>query len=178
MTRAADDIVRWIQARRATLLSIGVGTVSWVVAIAFAWKFWPVGPPILGPGERLAYAATLLAGVATVFLLLIASCFRLFDTAGAEDPFAFLETPAWKVNQRVLSNTVEQGAVFVPALLALAVRIAPDHVRILPILTFLWCAGRLLFWIGYRIGPAWRGPGFEWTLYSSVTALGWFVSTL
>jgi hypothetical protein len=36
----------------------------------------------------------------------------------------------------------------------------------------------VLFWLGYRISPMLRGPGFEWTLFSSVAALGWFVWTL
>ena len=49
---------------------------------------------------------------------------RLFDKAGAEDPFAGRESKRFEINQRVLTNTVEQGAVFVLLLLALATRIS------------------------------------------------------
>ena len=91
----------------------------------------------------------------------------------AEDPLAGAESRAWKVHQRMLQNTVEQIAIFVPAMLALAARVDAAHARLLPMPTALWCAGWLLFWISYRVQPVLRGPGFEWTLYSSVTAIGW-----
>jgi hypothetical protein len=158
--------------------SIALGSVSWAAAIAIAWKVWPDGPQLASSADRLAYAAQLLVGVAVIVLLMVTACFRVFDADGAEDPFAGVETPGWKVHQRVLSNTVEQALIFVPAIVALAVRVKPEHVKILPILTALWCAGRLLFWIGYRIRHSLRGPGFEWTLYSSIVAIVWFATTL
>ena len=136
-----------------------------------AWEVWP---HVSEPRDRIGYAVQLLVPVSIIVLLMVSSCFRAFDTEKAEDPFANGESKAWKVNQRVLSNTIEQSLIFVPALLGLAARVDRQNVRILPILTALWCAGRLLFWIGYRVRPSLRGPGFEWTLFSSLTALGWF----
>ena len=167
----------WLAPRKETLVTIAVGTVSYVVALWIAWRAWPEVAPIASAGERVAYAAELLVAVAVVVLLMVSSCFRTFDTAEAQDPLVGAESPRWRVNQRVLQNTVEQSMIFVPALLALAARVEPSQVRVLPVLTALWCAGRLLFWAGYRIRPALRGPGFEWTLYTSVLALGWFAWT-
>jgi hypothetical protein len=174
----AMSLAAWFDVRRSTFVSIILGTLSWGVAFVVLWQVWPEGPALATAADRLAYAAQLLAGVAALVLLMVSACFRVFDTERAEDPFANAESAAWKVHQRVLQNTIEQSLIFVPAMLALAVRIDPAHARLLPLLTALWCAGRLLFWIGYRIKPILRGPGFEWTLFSSLTALGWFAFTL
>ena len=164
----------WLAARKATFISIAIGTVSYPIAVWIAWRAWPEVAPIASAGERVAYAAELLIGVAVVVLLIVSRLFRTFDTEKAEDPFANAESHRWRVNQRVLQNTVEQAMIFVPALLALSARVSPDDVRILPIVTALWCAGRILFWVGYRVKPVLRGPGFEWTLYSSLLAIGWY----
>ncbi|HEY5949881.1 MAG TPA: MAPEG family protein [Kofleriaceae bacterium] len=168
----------WIGPRRGSLISIVIGTASWVAAFALGLKLWPAGPVLATTADRLGYACQLLVGVSVLALLMVSACFRIFDTAGAENPLANAESPGWKVHQRVLQNTVEQSLIFVPALLALAVRIDAAHTHVLPLVTALWCAGRVLFWIGYRVKPVLRGPGFEWTLFSSLAALAWFVSTL
>jgi hypothetical protein len=172
------SFLQWVGERKRTWISIGVGTVTWAAAFLIGVTSWHIGPTLATSGERLAYAAQLLVGVSVLVLLMVSACFRVFDTAKAEDPFANAESQPWRVHQRVLQNTVEQGLIFVPALLALAVRIDAEHTHVLPLLTGLWCAGRVLFWLGYRISPMLRGPGFEWTLFSSVAALGWFVWTL
>lgn len=164
----------WLAARKATLISIAIGTASYPIALWIVWRAWPEVAPIASSGERVAYAAELLVAIAVLVLLIVSRLFRTFDNAKAEDPFADAESHRWRTNQRVLQNTVEQAMIFVPALLALAARIEPGDVRILPVLTTLWCAGRILFWLGYRIKPVLRGPGFEWTLYTSMLALGWF----
>ncbi len=172
------SLSQWFAARKRTWISIGVGTLTWVAAFAIGLRAWPAGPVLANAADRLSYAVQLLVGVSVLILLMVSACFRVFDTATAEDPFANAESSAWRIHQRVLQNTVEQTLIFVPALLALAVRIDAAHTHILPLLVALWCAGRLLFWIGYRINPMLRGPGFEWTLFSSVAALAWFVWTV
>ena len=82
------------------------------------------------------------------------------------------------LNQRVISNTVEQIAIFVPLLVAIALRLPASQLRLLPITVTLWCAGRLMFWIGYHIAPHWRGHGFDWTFLTTSLLAGWFVVTL
>lgn len=168
------SLATWLAPRKAAIISIALGTISFPLALWVAWAAWPETAPIASAGDRIAFAAEHLTGVAAVVLLMVSGCFRVFDTAKAEDPFANAESQRWRVNQRVLSNTVEQALIFVPAILALAARVPPSQVHILPVLTCVWCAGRLLFWLGYRIKPSLRGPGFEWTIYSSMLALGWF----
>lgn len=168
----------WLAPRLPMLRAITLGNATWAAAAATAWALWPAVLPREGSAERLAFAAELAAAPAAVTLAMILSCMRLFDTAQAEDPFANAESRAFKINQRVLANTVEQALVFLPALTALAVRIDPAHLSILPVAATLWCAGRLLFWAGYRVNVVWRAPGFDWTLNTTLVVLVWFALTL
>lgn len=173
-----DGVADWAAPRHSVLKAISVGTGSFPLAFATAWTLWPAVTPRVEVAERLAFAAELLVAPAVIVMLAVVGCFRLFDTARAEDPFANAESQAWKVNQRVLSNTIEQAWIFVPVLLGLAVRVAPEHQKLLPMATALWCTGRLLFWAGYRLKPEWRALGFDWTMWTSVVLVAWFVFTL
>lgn len=159
------------------LRAITVGYVSWGVAAALAFALWPEMNPVHDPAERLALAAELAVAPAFFSLLVVLACMRLFDRAEAEDPFSNAESQRWKINQRVLQNTVEQALLFLPALFGLAVRIDERHLRVLPVAVALWCSGRVLFWLGYHRSGVWRAPGFDWTLNSTLLVLGWFVAT-
>lgn len=167
----------WLEPRKASLRAITLGNVSWLFAAGLAFEFWPSVPRGAGPAERLALAAQLAAAPAIFGLLVVCSCLRLFDTQGAEDPLAGQESARFRINQRVLQNTVEQGFVFLPLLTALALRIDERHLAVLPIAVTLWCAGRVLFWLGYHKSPLWRMPGFDWTFNTSLLVSGWLVST-
>ncbi len=170
------QISAWIRERRATLMAIGIGTTSWAGVFSAAWLLWP-RPPTVSPGERVSYALQLAAAPAMLVLLMVCSCFRLFDTARAEDPLAGAESRRFKVNQRVLTNTVEQSAAFVPLVLASATRLSSAQLKLLPISVAVWCTGRALFWGGYHIAPNWRAPGFDWTFYTCALLAAWYVST-
>jgi uncharacterized membrane protein YecN with MAPEG domain len=58
----------------------------------------------------------------------------------------------------------------VPAHFALDV-FYPGSPAIVPVFGAFFCAGRVLFWIGYRSGPVARAFGFAMTFYPSVAAL-------
>lgn len=168
----------WLEPRKPMLRAITVGNVTWSIAAAVAWAAWPAVAPRIGVADRLAFAAELAAAPAAVALAMVLSCMRLFDTARAEDPFANAESHEWKINQRVLSNTIEQGFIFLPALTALAVRIDGAHLAVLPVAVAVWCTGRVLFWVGYRRDVRWRAPGFDWTLNTTFVVLAWLAMTM
>jgi hypothetical protein len=173
----AFSFTTWLRQRRPTLLGIALGTTSWVAAFGVAWRYWPPSA-VLPPDRRIPHALELMAGPAILILLMICSCFRLFDTPQAEDPSLGAESGRFKINQRVLTNTVEQTAAYGLLVLALATRLPPVQQKLLPIAVTIWCSGRLMFWIGYHVGPRWRAPGFDWTFYTTALLAGWYLYSL
>jgi hypothetical protein len=108
-----------MQSRWWTLLGSAVG-------ISLAFAVWQGLARILpadvsgGLPERLALACAAVLLVVCVLNLMIVVQMRLRVRTGAVDPLAGRDDAWLQVNQRALTNTVEQLAGFVPALLALA----------------------------------------------------------
>lgn len=98
-----------------------------------------------------------------------------FVTA-AVDPTRGEESRALRVNQRAITNTVEQLAVFAPSLVALAA--AVDEARLGAALALgpVFAAARLAFWAGYALHPLARAPGMAATGACSVAALLWAIA--
>ena len=167
----------WARERRRTIQVVALGTVSWAIVFGAAWMLWPAAP-LVPPADRVSYALQLGAAPAIVMLLMTCACLRLFDTPRAEDPRLGAESERFKINQRVLTNTVEQSWIFLPLVLALSPRLSPGQLKLLPIAVSVWCAGRLMFWVGYHVAPHWRAPGFDWTFNTSCLLAGWFLYTL
>lgn len=173
-----ETLQQWVSARWSTLRMILVGSLSYPIVFFACWKLWPEVAPIAAPVDRVLFALQLCVAPAAILFWRIFACMRLMDTPGAENPFAGAESHKWKLNSRVLQNTLEQAAIFIPVLLGLAVRLNPAHLKLLPILVTIWCVGRVLFWAGIHKDLTWRAVGFDWTFYSSGLGLGWFVFTL
>lgn len=164
--------------RKSTLRWIAAGLTSATAANAAAWFLWPRLDPVVDPLQRLLLAVQCCAGIGFVALLMLQGLWRLPDRPMAEDPFANAESRTWKINQRVYTNTVEQALIFVPIYLALSIRMDATDVHMLPALMTLWCAGRLMFWIGYRQSLDARAIGMDWTTVTTLVAAAWFVATL
>jgi hypothetical protein len=170
-------INEWIVARRTSLAWIALGVFSWPVAFAATWFAWPAVAPREAPIDRLALVLQLAAVPSIVLFLMLQSQWRVLDAPGAENPFAGAESRRYKVNARVFQNTLEQTLMFVPVLVALGLRIAPDRMNVLAILVAVWTAGRLLFWGGYHMGIAQRSIGMDWTILTLTTTVVWYAST-
>ncbi len=131
--------------------------------------------PMADAAARLAHAAALsvwpgLAVLAAAFLVMIArACSLAFNPI--DDP----ESRFHRVAQRILTNTVEQTAAFLPGLWALGVLVPADSLGAPAALTVLFMAGRVLFAVGYLIHPYARSPGMAATLTATVIAAGWAV---
>jgi hypothetical protein len=174
MTTLAD----WMKPRLPTLRVVMIGSLTWPILMLALWFAWPDGPTIAQPLDRLTWALQLAVAPACVLLAMVTACMRLFGPVGCEDPFAGRESRRYQIDARVFSNSIEQAVIFVPILLGLSLRVAPQHAKILPILVVVWCLGRVLFWIGYRIKLEWRSVGFDWTALTAACAVVWFVVTL
>ncbi|UEM21825.1 MAPEG family protein [Skermanella mucosa] len=159
--------------RRHLISAAGV-----VFGTALAWGglalFWP--GPMAGSGsaaDRLALAAGLLVWPALLLVhMVFAVALARFFTA-AFDPLNDPESRFQRRAQRALSNSVEQVAVYVPAMLSAAALADPGDIRFAGVMTGLFCVSRLLFWVGYLIHPYLRAPGMIMTLNVNVAIVGY-----
>jgi hypothetical protein len=176
MAGAVDD--RWLVVERGkTLNGIIAGHTGAATLYAIAYVLWPAGRE-LARSERLFAAIELCAFPALVVFAMFLSCTRMPDTTEAVNPLLGQESLRWKINQRILSNTVEQLAVFIPLLLAMSLRVDAPHAKVVPIHVMLWVVARIVFAVGYRRSPALRAPGMAATSAINVATIAWLVRSL
>ena len=65
-----------------------------------------------------------------------------------------------EVAQRILQNTLEQLAIYLPNILILATIITEPYLFMLRYLVWTFVAGRIAFQIGYSLHPKHRAYGF------------------
>jgi hypothetical protein len=174
MTEAATKA----DARKNMYPWIAAGLSSGIALNILAWLYWPRMAPVTDPVDRLLLALQCCSGVGFVALVMLQGLWRLPDGPRAEDPFANAESRGWKINQRVLTNTLEQALIFVPIFIGLSIRMDAEYAYMLPALMTIWCAGRFVFWAGYRHSLNARAIGMDWTTVTTVVAATWFVITL
>jgi len=76
-----------------------------------------------------------------------------------------------QVNQRVLTNTVEQLAGFVPGMLAAGAGVTPGWMSFVVAAGLVFALARLVFWGGYMLSPVLRAPGMAATFTVNVCTL-------
>ena len=124
-----------------------------------AGKVWlRILPVDLAAGlpERLGLACAALLPAVCVLNLMIVAQMGLRARSGAVDPLAGRDDASLQVNQRALTNTVEQLAGFAPALLALAAGVSSDRMRFVVAagVVFAVCAAGVLGWVSARTDDA------------------------
>jgi hypothetical protein len=135
---------------------------------AFAWPDLPRVPA--GTDERLAlWLACSLA--ATSWLLIgvaLLARHRFFTPADIDGGGLTEGTPTAKLLQTLIQNTLEQAVLAIPAYGGW-LWLMPEGRRGLALLCAgLFVLGRLLFFICYARGAAWRAIGFTLTFYPTV----------
>ncbi|MBS0560368.1 MAG: MAPEG family protein [Proteobacteria bacterium] len=108
---------------------------------------------------RLAAAAGALLPAAAVLAAMILSQMGLRFALGRFDPTDGADGRRLAVNQRVITNTVEQMACLIPSLLALAAVAEPAWMPMVLAAALTFACARVAFWAGYHAGPLWRAPG-------------------
>ncbi len=73
-----------------------------------------------------------------------------------------------EINRRFLTNTLEQSVLATVGLVALAMTVPAERLGLVPALTALFLAGRVLFWVGYLINPYARAFGLVLTFGPTV----------
>ena len=151
-----------------------------VVGTALAWGllfvFWPAASAgVSGAADRLVLVAGLLVWPALLLLVMVFAVALTRFATSAFDPLKDPETSFQRRAQRALTNSVEQTAIFVPALLAAAVVADPADIGFAGVMMALFCAARGLFWVGYVINAFYRAPGMIMTLNINVAVVAYAV---
>lgn len=160
--------------RRAALVNGGAATAT---LLLFAFLVPVVAAPvgIADPGARMAFWARLVLWPALVLFAMAFGVMMARVPTQAFNPIEDPESRLQRVSQRVLANSVEQTAIFVPALAALVASLPLPDLGVPVVATGLFVLGRLLFWAGYLRHPFWRAPGMAMTLAVNLVVLGWAV---
>ena len=143
--------------RFQSLLGSAVGII--VAGAVWAGLAQTLPVSVTASSERIGWAlAALLPAVCVLDLMIVAQMWLRART-GAVDPLAGRDGRLLQVNQRALTNTVEQLAGFAPALLALAAGAPPSWMPSVVAAGVVFGLARLAFWAGYLLGPVARAPG-------------------
>jgi uncharacterized membrane protein YecN with MAPEG domain len=146
--------------------------------VVVALLFWRMLVPLM-PQDSAASSMAVRLGSATATLLpsafvmaamIVAQMIGRF-VAGALDPLAGHETPFLLTNQRIITNSVEQLAVFVPAFLALAAGATSEVLPEVLALGGTFAFARIIFWFGYLSSPIARAPGMAATGVANISTL-------
>ncbi len=113
----------------------------------------------------------LLPSVIVLWAMLLVQMVARF-IYGSFNPLAAGQPSFLAVNQRVITNTVEHGAVFVVALLAFAANAPGPVMPQVLALAAVFAAARVAFWAGYVVAPVGRAPGMAATAAATAGAIG------
>lgn len=155
------------------------GAASGVAAMALI--VWLLTTQIPAPdipntsADRIAYALPwgVVAALPLFFMIVAVGNARFLGKA--IDSTLGQEHPSMLVDGRVADNTTQQFLLFVIAMMGLAVTVPAGGLSVIPAVAITFVISRVVFWIGYRIHPLYRAPGFASTAYLN---LGMIVATL
>ena len=147
------------------------GIASMVVAMGLLSTQLPPPAGAETVADRLAYAARWLAFAALPLLAMVAAVGNARFLGEAIDPTLGAEDKAMIVNGRVADNTTQQFLLFTAGLLGLAASLPPGQMGVIRAAAIVFVAARIAFWIGYRLHPLYRAPGFASTAYLNLGLL-------
>jgi hypothetical protein len=153
-------------------VSVLLGSAGTLAAVLVWWAIAGVMPA----GADPAWMA-LVPAASILFAMTLAQMTGRF-AGPVLDPTAGQETRFLVVNQRVISNTVEQMGVFIPAMLVLSARAPAAWASLGVALGPVFALARLAFWAGYMVTPVGRAPGMAATIAVNVAALAGAVAAL
>ena len=128
-------------------------------------------------GDRLAYAAPWAVVAVLPFFFMVVAVGNARFLSEAIDPTLGKEDQKTVVNGRVADNTLQQFVLFLVGMVALACVVPLERLSIIPAVAITFVIMRIVFWIGYRIHPLYRAPGFSSVAYMNLfmfIAVFWF----
>ena len=147
------------------------GILAMLLGTWLAYRLLPEPEDVATVGDRIAYAARWLALAAVPLFAMIVAVGNARFLSEAIDPTRGLEDKAMLINGRVADNTAQQFLLFVAGSLALAASLPPAQLKLVGAAAIVFTLARIVFWIGYRIDPLYRAPGFSSTAYLNLGLL-------
>ena len=152
--------------------TVAIGAASGIILmVLLVWAISNlVGQPAFPDtsGNRLSYAFRWsVVAVLPLFAMLVAVGNSRF-LSEAIDPTLGKESQKMIIDGRVADNTLQQFVCFVVGLAAVSVSVPLAWLSIVPALAITFVICRIIFWIGYRIHPLYRAPGFSSTAYMNL----------
>jgi len=158
--------------RGLSLLLALTGTIAGYLAWRGLAALIPADPNTASMAVRIGQGAASLLPAAGVLAAMILTQMAVRFWQGKFDPTAGKDGRYLIVNQRVISNTVEQMAVFAPAMLALAAGAPSSRMAEVLAVPLVFALARLVFWAGYLTAPVLRAPGMAASFLACLAALG------
>ena len=151
---------------------VGIGAVSGVTAmILLVWLLARViAPPAIADtaADRIAYALRWAVVAVLPLLFMIVAVGNARAMGEAIDPTLGKESAKMGVDSRVVDNTLQQFVCFLVGIVALSVSLPIDRISFVPAVAITFVISRIIFWVGYRIRPLYRAPGFASTAYMNL----------
>ena len=153
--------------------TVAMGAVSGIVMmVVLVWGFANYLPvPTIGDtyGARLAYALRWSVVAVLPLFFMIAAVGNARFLGEAIDPTQRREDHKLEVNGRVADNTTQQFLLFLVGVLALSTVLPIQRISFIPAVAITFVICRLIFWVGYRIHPLYRAPGFASTAWLNLS---------
>jgi hypothetical protein len=172
MSEPSQDSERARQGQLLISSSIWWTLLVVLVGVPVLHLFVVPPPAIEGTADRLALAARCNVIAAVPYYLVIMHIMRVRFWSGSHDPTTHAESPALKIDARVLQNHLEQLVAFVLVLFGLSTVLPSEHLQLLPIATGVFVVARFIYWRGYhRKGTLGRAPGVQLSLFVTLPLL-------
>jgi hypothetical protein len=157
--------------QRIVLMGAVTGIVTMLLGTWLAYTLLPEPKDIATTGDRLAYAARWLALAAVPLFAMVVAVGNARFLSDAIDPTRGAEDRTMLINGRAADNTTQQFLLFAAGSLALAANLPPAQLKLVGAAAIVFTIARFVFWIGYRIHPLYRAPGFSSTAYLNLGLL-------
>lgn len=152
--------------------TVAIGAASGIISmVLLVWALTNVIPqPGVADtnGDRLAYALRWsVIAVLPLFAMLVAVGNARF-LSEAIDPTLGKESQNMVIDGRAADNTLQQFVCFLVGITAVSVSVPITWLSVVPALAITFVIARVVFWVGYRIHPLYRAPGFSSTAYMNL----------
>ncbi|HEX8602619.1 MAG TPA: MAPEG family protein [Pseudoduganella sp.] len=160
-------------AQRGVVRGMAAGVVITIIVLGVGALIQPSGFLLDNPSGRMQVAA--IASLAPTLALAVCiarlAAHRFKTPEDLDGGGLTAGTGKARVLQALLQNTLEQLALALPVYAAWSLLGPPHRLNMVLAASFLFLAGRLLFFRGYQRGAAGRAFGFALTFYPTVALL-------